>query len=60
MGESDSRLVRTLRNYLNPGIYLKNWFDGKRARYISPVSMFLIINLINFLSLAIFHFRNNN
>jgi len=52
---SDSRLIRTLRDYLNPGVYLKNWFDGKRARYISPVKMFLLINLIYFVSLAGFH-----
>lgn len=52
---SDSRLIRTLGDYLDPGIYLKNWFDGKRARYISPIKMFLLINLIYFVSLAGFH-----
>ena len=49
---ADSRLVRTLRDYINPGIYTRNWLDKKQARYISPVRMFLIINLVYFLFLS--------
>lgn len=51
----DSRLVHTLRDYINPGVYTRNWLDKKQARYISPVKMFLIINLAYFLLLSFLH-----
>lgn len=49
---TDSRFYRTIKDYLRPGIYLKNWFDGKQARYLSPIKLFLIINLFYFLFLS--------
>ncbi len=52
---TDSRLAHTLRDYINPGIYTRNWLDKKQARYISPVKMFLIINLVYFLSLSVLY-----
>ena len=51
----DSRLFRTLRDYINPGVYTRNWLDKKQAGYISPVKMFLIINLVYFLCLSLLH-----
>lgn len=49
---TDSRLRQTVRDYLNPGIYTRNWLDKKQARYISPIKMFLLINLVYFLTLS--------
>lgn len=49
---TDSRLAQTCRDYVNPGRYTKRWLNKKQARYISPVRMFLIINLVYFLSLS--------
>lgn len=48
----DSRIFRTLRDYVNPGVYTRKWLDKKQAGYISPVKMFLIINLVYFLCLS--------
>lgn len=53
MWGANSRLARTLRDYINPGVYTRNWLDKKQARYISPVKMFLSINLVYFLILSV-------
>ena len=50
----DSVFVRTLRDYINPGMYTRNWLDKKQAGYIAPIKMFLIINVIYFILLALF------
>ena len=52
--EFDSRLFRSLRHLiLSPG-YLSNEFTaGRRARYISPVRLYLVVSLIFFFLLSI-------
>lgn len=52
----DSRLFHTFRDYVNPGVYSRNWLDKKQAWYISPVKMFLLINLVYFLCLSFFYY----
>jgi hypothetical protein len=47
----EGKLPRSLWTLLlRPGRLTRAWFDGQRARYISPVALFLIINLIYFLA----------
>jgi len=58
MGESfgaltdfDSRIWRSLRAILlQPGRIASDWIDGRRARWISPVRLFLFANLIYFIA----------
>lgn len=47
----DSRLWRSLRALmLEPGRIARDWFDGRRAAWISPIRLFLLANLIYFIA----------
>jgi hypothetical protein len=47
----DGRLWRSLRaTMFQPGRIARDWFDGRRARWISPVRLFLLANLLYFIS----------
>jgi len=46
----DGRLWRSLRALmLQPGRIARDWFDGRRAAWISPIRLFLLANLVYFL-----------
>ncbi|SMO37921.1 DUF3667 domain-containing protein [Gracilimonas mengyeensis] len=49
----NSRLTRTFKDFINAGVYPRNWLSLKHQRYISPVRFFLIINLLYFLLLPL-------
>lgn len=45
----DGRIWRSLRAaLLQPGRIARDWFDGRRARWISPIRLFLLANLLYF------------
>ncbi len=45
----DSKLFITLKNLLfKPGFLTKEYWDGKRSRYISPIRIYLVISFIMF------------
>lgn len=47
----DGRLWRSLRALmLQPGRIASDWFEGRRAAWISPVRLFLLANLIYFIA----------
>lgn len=47
----DSRLWRSLRALvLQPGRIARDWTDGRRAYWISPIRLFLLANLLYFLA----------
>jgi hypothetical protein len=47
----DSRFWRSLRALmLRPGQLSRDYLDGRRARWLSPVSLFLLANLLYFLA----------
>jgi hypothetical protein len=47
----DGRLWRSLRAaLLEPGRIARDWFDGRRARWVSPIRLFLLANLLYFFS----------
>jgi hypothetical protein len=47
----DGRFWRTLRALLfQPGLLSREYFDGRRARWISPVSLFLAVSVVYFLA----------
>jgi len=47
----DGRFWRSLRALLfEPGLLSREYFDGRRARWISPVSLFLAVSLLYFLA----------
>ena len=51
MTDLDGRLWRSLRAALfQPGRIAREWFDGRRARWISPIRLFLLANLLYFFS----------
>ena len=46
----DGRLWRSLRALLfQPGRIARDWFDGRRAAWVSPIRLFLLANLVYFL-----------
>ena len=50
----DSRIVNTLRPFfLRPGRLTRDYLDGKRARYTSPLKLYLVASAIFFLVVAI-------
>ena len=47
----DGRIWRSLRAVLlQPGRIARDWFDGRRARWVSPIRLFLLANLLYFLA----------
>ncbi|HEX4618103.1 MAG TPA: DUF3667 domain-containing protein [Steroidobacteraceae bacterium] len=50
---ADSRLWATLRALLfKPGFLTREFLDGRRARYLPPVRLYLVLSVIFFLALA--------
>lgn len=51
---ADSRLWRTLTTLLaRPGALTKEWFAGRRAGYLPPVRLYLVLSVVFFLLLAV-------
>ena len=49
--ETDGRLPRSLYALLfKPGVLSSDWMAGRRTPWLSPVSMFLLINVMVFLA----------
>lgn len=46
--ELDGRLGRTLRTLVRPGRLTREFNEGRRARYVSPVRLYLFISVIMF------------
>ena len=54
----DSRIWRTLSTLLlKPGQMTRDYFDGKRARYIPPLRLYLVLSFIFFLVISVFNFE---
>lgn len=50
----DSRIWRSVRAALvQPGRIARDWIEGRRARWVSPVRLFLLANLLYFLAPAL-------
>jgi hypothetical protein len=51
---ADSRLWRTLRALLTrPGMLTREYFAGRRARYLPPIRLYLVLSVAFFLLLAL-------
>ena len=51
---ADSRLWKTLWLLLSkPGFLTKEFFEGKRSRYLPPIRLYIVLSVAFFLSLAI-------
>ena len=48
----DGRIVETVRSLVHPGRLTREYLDGHRARYISPVRLYLTASLVYFLVAA--------
>jgi hypothetical protein len=48
----DGRLARTLRGLVRPGVLTRDYLEGHRARYLSPVRLYLIVSVLYFLIAA--------
>jgi len=56
--EIDGKLLRSLRLLLfSPGRLSREYMDGRRARYASPISLFLLANVLYFFAPAITDFN---
>ena len=56
--EVDGKLLRSLRLLLfSPGLLSREYMDGRRVRYASPLSLFLLANVIYFFSPAVSDFN---
>lgn len=53
----DSRFITTARDLIKGGTYVKNWLAHKRARYLPPWKLFLLLNLVYFLLLPLGRFN---
>jgi hypothetical protein len=54
----DGKLLRSLRLLLfSPGTLSRDWMDDRRARHASPVSLFLIANVLYFFAPALTDFN---
>lgn len=51
--ELDGRLWQTLRAMLRPGRLTREFNEGRRRRYMSPVRLYLFISLVMFASMSI-------
>ena len=46
----DGRLTRSIMALLSkPGLLTRDWFEGRRGRYVKPFSLFLLLNVAFFL-----------
>jgi hypothetical protein len=45
----DGRIAATVRGLLRPGYLTREYIAGRRARYLSPVRLYLIVSVIYFL-----------
>lgn len=51
---ADSRLWRTLRTLLaRPGTLTREWLAGRRASYLPPVRLYLVLSVVFFLIIAL-------
>ncbi len=48
----DGRIAATFRGLLKPGRLTRHYVEGQRARYVSPVRLYLIVSLTYFLLAA--------
>jgi hypothetical protein len=48
----DGRLATTFRNLLRPGRLTVEYLQGRRARYLSPVRLYLVASVVYFLAAA--------
>lgn len=48
----DGRIAATFRNLLQPGRLTVDYLQGRRARYLSPVRLYLIASVLYFLAAA--------
>lgn len=54
----DGKLLRALRLLLfSPGTLSREWLDDRRARYASPISLFLLANVLYFFAPALTDFN---
>ena len=54
----DGRLVRSLRLLLfRPGVLSREYIDGRRARYYSPIGLFVLANVLYFFAPALSDFN---
>ena len=44
----DGRVFRSMRDLMVPGRIARNYLEGKRARYIAPLRLFVIMSLLTF------------
>ncbi len=55
----DSRLWRTLLPLLlRPGYLTREFIEGRRARYVQPFRLYLIISFVSFLTLSLVNLEN--
>jgi len=56
--EIDGKLLRSLRLLLfSPGMLSREYMDGRRVRYASPISLFVLANVIYFFAPAVSDFN---
>ena len=56
----DSRSARTLFNlFFRPGFLTREYFAGRRARYIQPLRLYLLVSLSFFLLLSVKNFTSD-
>jgi hypothetical protein len=48
----DGRIAATFRGLLKPGLLTRRYVEGQRARYLSPVRLYLIVSVVYFLVAA--------
>ncbi len=48
----DGRLVATLRGLLHPGFLTREYLSGRRARYVTPVRLYLVLSVLYFIVAA--------
>ena len=48
VSSADGRLWRTLRLVFAPGVLTEAYFAGQRSRYLRPVRLFLVLNVVLF------------
>jgi hypothetical protein len=48
----DGRIMSTIRGLLRPGFLTREYLDGRRAHYLPPVRVYLIVSLVYFLVAA--------
>lgn len=44
----DGRILRTLRDLLVPGRLAMNYLAGRRARYVAPIRLFVVLSVLTF------------